>query len=88
MFKKRFKEHVASRIDFVRGGAYREMFGQEAVVIAYATTSARGEHLDGRRRALAEWTQELLKEQRREAWARVCLGAGVSDVQCVLRGGL
>ena len=71
MFKKRFKEHVASRIEFVRSGAYREMFGQEAVVIVYATTGTTGEGVEGRRGALAEWTEELFKEQRRESWGRV-----------------
>jgi hypothetical protein len=61
---------VASRIEFVRSGEYKRLFGIEAVVIAYvATGGTEGE--TGRRKALGEWTMEVLKEQRRERWARV-----------------
>lgn len=66
MYRERIKRHVASGIEFVRGGGYRRVFGTEAVVIAYVAVGERGE--DGRRKALCGWTRELLKEQGRENW--------------------
>jgi hypothetical protein len=71
MFKERFKKHVLSRVEFVRSGGYRQMFGQEAVMIAYATTGARGEASEGRRKALCQWTQEALREVGKENWGSI-----------------
>jgi hypothetical protein len=71
MYRQRFKRHVLSRIEFVASGDYRRVFGQEAVVIAYATTGATGEMQEGRRRALCRWTMEALKDSSRESWAEV-----------------
>jgi protein involved in plasmid replication-relaxation len=71
MYRQRFKRHVLSRIEFVASGEYRRVFGQEAVVIAYATTGATGEMQEGRRRALCSWTMEALKDSGRESWAEV-----------------
>lgn len=78
MYRERFKAHVASRIAFVRSGAYQRMLGTEAVVIAYATTGQAGEAHEGRRKALCSWTQEVLREQQRERWADVFRFASVS----------
>jgi hypothetical protein len=78
MFRERFKRHVLSRIEFVASGEYRRVFGQEAVVIAYATTGATGEMLEGRRRALCAWTMEALKDSGRESWAEVFRFCSVS----------
>lgn len=50
---------------FVRSGGYRKMFGREAVVIAYATTGTTGGRIEGRRMTIADWAEELFKEQRR-----------------------
>jgi hypothetical protein len=68
MYRERFKKHVGSRIEFVRGGGYKNVFGIEAVLIAYVGIAERGE--EGRRETLVSWTRELLKEQRRESWGR------------------
>lgn len=76
MYRQRIKRHVASRIEFVRSGGYKRLFGIEAVVIAYVATGGT-EAEDGRRKALGEWTMEVLKEQRRERWARVFRFASV-----------
>jgi hypothetical protein len=69
MYRQRFKRHVSSRIEFVSSGEYRRVFGQEAVLVAYATTGATGEHSEGRRKALCSWTMEALRDSGRESWA-------------------
>lgn len=70
MFRERFKKHVLSRVEFVRSGGYKRMFGKEAVLIAYATTSGTGEAREGRRKALCVWTREALRDVGRESWTR------------------
>lgn len=62
MYRERIKRHVRSRVEFVESGEYERIFGTKAVVVAYATTGASGELAEGRRRAPAEWTMEVLKE--------------------------
>ena len=69
MFKQRFKRHVRSRIEFVRGGEYEKVFGTKAAMIVYAATGERPEQWEARRRALAEWTKEVLAEARVTTWA-------------------
>ena len=71
MYRQRLKRHILSRIEFVGSGEYGRVFGQEAVVIAYATTGATGEMQDGRRKALCAWTMEALKDSGRESWTEV-----------------
>ena len=66
MYKERIKKHVGARVDFVLGGGYKQMFGTEAVTIAYV---AIGEE-ERRQEALTRWTRELLKETRRESWGQ------------------
>jgi hypothetical protein len=78
MYRQKFKQHVLSRIEFVASGEYRRVFGQEAVVIAYATTGATGEMQEGRRRALCSWTMEALKDSGRDSWAEVFRFCSVS----------
>jgi hypothetical protein len=77
MDRNRIKKHVLSRIEFVRSGEYRRMFGVEAVVVAYATTGAKGELDEGRRRRVCAWTMEALKESGHEDWASVFRFASV-----------
>lgn len=77
MYRQRFKRHVASRIEFMRSGGYKRLFGTEAVLIAYVATGGT-ETEEGRRRALCSWTMEVLKEQRRERWARTFLFGSVA----------
>jgi hypothetical protein len=68
MYRQRFKRHIASRIGFVRSGGYSRLFGTKAVMIVYATAGERMEEREGRRRAIAGWTKEVLREMRRP-WA-------------------
>jgi hypothetical protein len=70
MYRERFKKHILSRVEFVRSGGYKRMFGREAVLIAYATTGATGEAQEGRRKTLCQWTREALKDAGRESWTR------------------
>jgi hypothetical protein len=71
-FKQKFKDHIASRIEFIkRGGVYSKLFWGEAVVIAYVTTGETKEYRESRLRAMCAWAMEVLKEQGREAWASV-----------------
>ena len=65
MYKERIKKHVGARIEFVSSGGYKKMCGTAAVTIAYV---AIGE--EGRREALASWTREMWKEERRESWGK------------------
>jgi hypothetical protein len=69
MFKQRFKKHVRARIEFVRGGEYERVFGTKAAMIVYAVTGERLEQRETRRRALCEWTKEVLAEARVTTWA-------------------
>ena len=59
----KFRERVESRIEFIRSGAYRELFETEAVTIAYATTGETPEYRETRRRAMCAWTKEVLKNE-------------------------
>jgi hypothetical protein len=78
MYRQRLKRHVLSRIEFVRSGEYRRVFGTEAVVIAYVATGVTGEAHEGRRMSLCSWTMEALKDTRREDWASVFRFCSVS----------
>ena len=76
MYRQRFKRHVRSRIEFVRSGVYEKVFGTRAVMIVYATTG-RELNMEARRRALVEWTREVLEEMRRP-WGAMFRFCGVS----------
>ena len=67
----KFRERVESRIEFIRSGAYRELFETEAVTIAYATTGETPEYRETRRRAMCAWTRDVLKKLQKEKWASV-----------------
>ena len=69
MFKQRFKRHVRSRVEFVRGGEYEKVFGTRAAMIVYAVGGGRPEQGEARRSALGEWTKEVLAEARVTTWA-------------------
>lgn len=70
-YQQKFKQHVRSRIEYVRSGAYQEVFGTAAVLIAYATTGETPAYRETRRAAMCAWTAEVLAEQGRDAWASV-----------------
>lgn len=70
-YSRRFMSHVRSRIEFIRSGAYRKIFGTDAVVIAYLTTGDLPEYRETRRKAMCRWTQEVLAELHIENWASI-----------------
>jgi hypothetical protein len=70
-FKPRFMRHVHSRIEYIRSGAYRNMFHTEAVIIAYVTTGDRPEYRQTRQKAMCEWTQEVLADLRLANWSSI-----------------
>jgi hypothetical protein len=68
-YQQKFKQHVRARIEFIRCGAYKEMFANEAVIIAYATTGRSPEYRETRLRAMCAWTKEVLNELDMMEWA-------------------
>jgi hypothetical protein len=75
--KQQFKAHVKARIEFIRSGAYRDIFKEEAILIAYATTGQLPEYRESRRNSMCRWTLELLEELRLPAWSPVFRFASV-----------
>ena len=71
-YQAAFKQHVASRVEFIASGAYERVFGSRGGVrIAYATTGERPEYRQRRVMTMMQWTAEVLKEARWEDWADV-----------------
>jgi hypothetical protein len=70
-YQQKFKQHIRSRIEFIRSGAYKEMFGVEWVTIAYVTTGETAAYRETRRRTMCSWAWEVLREQQREEWASI-----------------
>jgi hypothetical protein len=68
-YQQRFKHHIATRIEFIRSGEYQKIFGEKAVTVAYVTTGDTLEYRKTRLKAMQTWTNEVLKEQKRENWA-------------------
>jgi hypothetical protein len=64
----RFKDHVRARLEFIRSGEYKRMFGIEAVTVCYVTTGQKPEYRESRVRAMEKWTREVLTAQKRENW--------------------
>jgi hypothetical protein len=64
-FQKRFKKAIQARLEFVKDSrAYSSLFGTvpKNVIIAYITTGDRPEYRESRRRAMCEWTREVLSQ--------------------------
>jgi hypothetical protein len=70
-YQERFKNHVRGRLEFIRSGDYARVFGTPAVIIAYATTGRLQAHADTRRKTMAAWTMEVLRELAIESWANI-----------------
>jgi hypothetical protein len=67
----RFREHLRSRIDFIKSGGYRELFHTNAVVIAYVTIGDRPEYGETRRKAMCRWTMEVLTNLHLQNWSHL-----------------
>jgi hypothetical protein len=67
----RLKRDLHNRIAFIKNGAYRKMFGTEAVMIAYITIGDLPEYRETRRRAMCTWAQQVLAELHMENWSHI-----------------
>jgi hypothetical protein len=70
-YKDAFKEHVRSRIEFIKSGAYGQMFEGKGCVIAYATTGELPEYRESRLTAMCGWTMDVLSEMQIKDWASI-----------------
>jgi hypothetical protein len=64
-FKKRFVKSIRARLEFIKDSeAYRRLLGMEPrnVILAWITTGDRPEYRECRRRAMCEWTREILSQ--------------------------
>jgi hypothetical protein len=69
---RRFKQHVGSRLAFLRSQQYQEVFGVPAGgILAYATTGQTPSYRETRRRAMCAWTREVLDEMGLTNWAHI-----------------
>jgi protein involved in plasmid replication-relaxation len=66
-YQERFKQHIASRLEFVRSGKYEEQFGVKHVTIAYVNVFEHG----SRRQSMLQWTRDVLQELGRENWGSI-----------------
>jgi hypothetical protein len=68
-YKVKFKEHIASRVEFIkRGGVYSRLFGREEVMVVYVTVGETREYMDARRKSMCSWAMDALQELRKESW--------------------
>jgi hypothetical protein len=66
-YQERFKQHIASRLEFVRSGKCEEQFGVKHVTIAYVNVFGHG----ARRQNMLQWTRDVLQELGRENWGSI-----------------
>jgi hypothetical protein len=67
-YQERFKQHVASRLEFVRSGAYEKQFGERSAIIAYLAVFGNEAARESRRRSMMQWAREVLKDVNLENW--------------------
>jgi Replication-relaxation len=76
-YKKDFKEHIKSRIEFIKSGAYEKMFGLKGGLIAYATTGELPEYKETRVKFMRLCSLEALSEMNMKSWASILRFTGV-----------
>ena len=66
----KFKQHIASRINFIQSGQYEEVFGTRAVLIVYLVIGDKesAEWLKERAERLRQWTKETLRDMGLDNW--------------------
>ncbi len=65
--QQKFKEHIATRLAYVRrGGAYFQQFNTEYVTIAYATTGS-----EQRVRTMLAWTEEVMRDLQKQHFSEL-----------------
>jgi hypothetical protein len=71
-YRKKFTEHIASRIAFIRkDGPYGHIFGRREVQVVYVTAGETENLREARLRAMCVWAWEELQALQRESWASV-----------------
>ena len=76
-FQAKFKEHVRSRIKLIQHGDYAKWFDVPGVIIAYTTTGQTPAYQQSRRRAMCQWTQEVLIQEKKRSWAGIFRFSGL-----------
>ena len=70
--EKKFKAHVKARVEFIKPeGRYKQLFGTNAVTVAYATTGN-----ENRLKHMINWTENVLTELDKQNYAdsfRFCI---------------
>jgi hypothetical protein len=64
-FQKRFKKAIQARLEFIKDTAsYSSLFetAPNNVIIAYITTGDRPEYRESRRRAMSDWTMQVISQ--------------------------
>jgi hypothetical protein len=70
-YKDRFKEHIKSRVEFLRSGDYQKVFMSRGCMIAYITTGEVKEYKNSRVRFMVDCAKEALKDLKLESWASI-----------------
>jgi protein involved in plasmid replication-relaxation len=69
-YQKQFKEHVASRLEFVRSGACERLLGENVYRVCYVSVG-NSPYKETRRKTMMLWTREVLRELEKENWASI-----------------
>jgi hypothetical protein len=65
MFKQRYIKAIRARLEFIKDSeAYKRLLGMEPknVIIAYITTGDRPEYRESRRKAMCNYTRDVLSQ--------------------------
>ena len=76
-FQEKFKQHVRGRIELIRSGKYKEVFGVPGVIISYLTTGQTPEYRTTRMKTMNAWTGEVLAELNLKNWGGIFRFASV-----------
>ena len=76
-YQEKFKQHVRSRIAFIRSGKYQETFGVPGVIVSYLTTGQTPEYRNTRVKTMNAWTREVLAELNLKNWGGIFRFASV-----------
>ena len=76
-FREKFKQHVRGRIELIRSGKYKEVFGVPGVIVSYLTTGQTPEYRTSRMKAMNAWTHEVLDDLNLKNWGGIFRFASV-----------
>jgi hypothetical protein len=70
-YQEKFKQHVRGRIELIRSGIYKEVFGVPGVIVAYVTTGQTPAYRASRMKTMNVWTQQVLAELNLNSWGAI-----------------